>query len=314
MAKLKNTFSWSFSSASDFEECRRKRYWSKYGMWGGWERNATEVQRKAYQLNKMDNRFSLQGNAVEETIMWVLRQAQAGQDVTADQAYEQVARPYLNRRWKESKDRQWAKSPKQYCCLREHYYGDGGGPADKEWTARVIEITRQCIAHFIERVLPRLAHVRVDQEVAISTQGDPESFAFEGTKVYAIPDYVYRADDQWHIHDWKSGRAKPEHKMQLALYGLWANVKHGVAPESIFIYLEYLQEGVMAYEQVTPGILDEARDYIRTSVIDMTDYLVDADTSRNEAVSKDEWELAADPRSCRFCNFYELCADELDAG
>ena len=48
MAELKNTFSWSYSASEDFDACRRKRYWSKYGMWGGWDRNASNEQKAAY--------------------------------------------------------------------------------------------------------------------------------------------------------------------------------------------------------------------------------------------------------------------------
>ena len=72
MAELKNTFSWSFSAGSDFDDCRRRRYWNKYGMWGGWGRNAPAESQLAYRLNKMNNRYSLQGQAAEEAVMWVL--------------------------------------------------------------------------------------------------------------------------------------------------------------------------------------------------------------------------------------------------
>ena len=65
MAELENTFSWSYSAASDFEVCRRRRYWSKYGKWGGWSPQASPEQRKAYQLDKMDNLYSLLGQAVD---------------------------------------------------------------------------------------------------------------------------------------------------------------------------------------------------------------------------------------------------------
>ena len=121
--ELKNRFSWSFSSASDFEECRRKRYWSKYAMWGGWSPDASEVQRTAYRLNKMSNRFGLQGDAVERAVLWVLRQKQEGKDATMTEAYAKRARPFLLGSWEESQQGLWRKDPKRYCCLHEHYYG-----------------------------------------------------------------------------------------------------------------------------------------------------------------------------------------------
>jgi len=102
MAKLKNTFSWSFSAAADFDECRRRRYWSKYGMWGGWERGADAVTQQAYRLNKMTNRWGLMGQAAENAIMWVLKQHQQGKTVTVDDAWKTIARPFMTKKWTES--------------------------------------------------------------------------------------------------------------------------------------------------------------------------------------------------------------------
>ena len=96
MADLINTFSWSISARADFEECPRRRYLAKYAMWGGWKADAPDLARAAYRLGKMENRFTLQGNAVERAVMWAFRQAQAGQSVTVAQAYETAVKPYLN--------------------------------------------------------------------------------------------------------------------------------------------------------------------------------------------------------------------------
>lgn len=102
MAELVNAFSWSFSAARDFEECRRRRYWAKYAAWGGWSDSATPIQKTAYRLAKMRNRFSLQGEAVERAVMWALRERQNGRDVAPEGAFETVARPYLRQCWDES--------------------------------------------------------------------------------------------------------------------------------------------------------------------------------------------------------------------
>jgi hypothetical protein len=315
MAELKNTFSWSFSAAEDFEECRRKRYWSKYAAWNGWAERAPERARTAYRLNKMESRFSLQGRAVEMAVLWVLREGQAGRRVSADEAYQQIARPYLNKRWKESRDKVWRANPKAHCCLHEHYYPDLHQTPEKEWTAALSERVTRCIVHFIEKVLPRLEHVRPEQEVAIATPGqggDPEYVEWNGVKIYAIPDYVYRVDEQWHIHDWKTGKPKIEHKDQLAIYGLWAHLKHGVAPERITVYLEYLNEGIVAGEALTAGRLEEVRAFIRNSIADMSDYLEDGDLKRNAPLPQPDWDLAPTRGPCRTCNFYELCRPEFD--
>ena len=38
--EFKNDFSWSFSRDSAFNTCKRKYYYSYYGSWGGWNKDA----------------------------------------------------------------------------------------------------------------------------------------------------------------------------------------------------------------------------------------------------------------------------------
>jgi len=314
MGELKNTFSWSFSAAEDFEQCRRRRYWSKYAMWGGWSRGATDEQQAAYRLSKMDNRWGLMGQAAENAVMWLLRQHQQGMPVEAAAGWEKVAQPFLKQKWNESKEGRWRSAPKQYCCLREHYYST----MEDESTAKrqIADQVNRCIANFIEKVLPRIESISPEQEFQIATPeqgGDVEHFIYEGVKIYAIPDYAYRIGDEVHIHDWKAGRIKTEqHRLQLSLYALWATVKFGASLDRIFLYVEYLNEGQVLPFQVSAGVLEETKALMSESIGQMTEYLVDCDRGRNEPLPREEWELAVDPDSCGQCNFYELCKPELD--
>jgi hypothetical protein len=315
MADLINTFSWSFSAAEDFEECRRRRYWSKYAMWNGWKETAAPLRRAAYRLGKMRNRYSLLGEAVERAVLWALRQKQRGGDAATDPAYESAARPYLNECWKQSRDKLWQSDPKKHCCLWEHYYGRIEGDAQKEMVDFITGQAKRCIANFIEKVLPSLAGVKREDEVGIARVGqggDAESFDLAGVRVYAIPDYAYWAAGDLHIHDWKSGKPRETHSQQLAVYGLWANVKKGAAPERVHVYLQYLAEGATAHERLTEERLQRVREGIAGSVADMADYLEDGDIRRNAPRPAEEWELAADRNACRMCSFRELCGPELE--
>lgn len=313
MGKLQNVFSWSHSAASDFEVCRRKRYWSKYGAWGGWERDASAECRTAYRLNKMDNRFSLQGVAVEDSVMWMLRQHQQGNPATEEQAFDAVARRVLRQGWDQSTQKAWRQNPKA-CCLHEHYYPRFHTTSERDMMFQVADTVKRCLTSFRQRVLPRLAHVTPDMEIAIQTvgKGDPEHVQIEGVKVYAIPDYVYVEEGHWHILDWKSGGPKAEHAAQIGLYGLWANLKHGVPPEKISLSLEYLQTGESVEVPVTAFDLEQARERLRDSVQDMSQYLVESDVSRNTPLDREEWDLCYDPAVCSRCPFFELCAPELE--
>jgi hypothetical protein len=312
MAKLTNVFSWSHSAAHAFEACRRKRYWSKYGAWGGWERDASPECRTAYRLNKMTNRFQQYGIAAEDSILWMLKQVQAGADPTPEQAYNTVARPLLRQIWDESKNGVWKRVPKAG-CLHEHYYPEFCSLEDRELMHAMADVVKVCIRNFHETVLPRLAHVTPDMEIPISVvgKGDPEHFLFEGVKIYAIPDYVYREGGLLHILDWKAGSVKPEHAEQIALYALWAETRHGIPPDQVRLSLEYLQIPDVKVVPVDAEVLEQVKGRIRESVQDMAQYLEGSDIERNIPLPKAEWDLCYDPDECRFCEFLELCRPEL---
>jgi len=283
-------------------------------MWGGWEKNADEITRTAYRLNKMDNRWGLMGQAAENSIMRVLRQHQAGNAMDAENAFETVARPFLREKWKQSKRGEWPSSPNQFCCLREHYYGTMGD--EKAVAEQMSGQIKNCIVNFIEKVLPRIGTVTREQELPVKTAdmgGDPENITWNGVKMYVIPDYAYRLGDAFHIHDWKAGKIKESHREQLGLYAIWAREKFRAKPEETFLYVEYLNEGQVAPFQLTAEDFEALEARIEASVAEMTEYLVDFDRKRNEPLPKDEWELASDTSSCRHCNFYELCKEELVA-
>ncbi len=314
MAELINIFSWSISARADFVECRRRRYWAKYAMWNGWKEQATKLQRTAYRLCKMDNRFTLQGNAVEQAVMWALHERRAGRTVTTDEAYDSVAKPYLNRCWSESRKKDWQSNPKKYCCLHEHYYTALYHDSEKEMTTQIISRIKQCIGHFLEKILPGLADIRPEQEIPIATvsTGDPESFRLDDVKIYAIPDYAYRGDNRLHIHDWKSGHPKPAHRDQMAIYGLWANRKHRIPADQIQIHLEYLLSGQTISVELKDEDMACARQLVTESVVEMAEYLEHGDIRKNTPLPQGDWELSADMHLCERCNFYELCKSELD--
>ncbi len=315
MADLQNTFSWSFSAAEDFDICRRKRYWAKYAMWGGWEPTADSLRKDAYRLSKMDNAWSVLGRAVEEAVVWTIRRAQAGLNPTPDEAYEAAARPYLNRAWTESRRKRYLENPKRYIALREHYYREWTPEREQEIIAALKVQSRRCIEQFHQNVLPRLRNVRPENEIRIAivgSGGEPESFEFEKIKIYAIPDYAYRVGPRLHIHDWKAGKIREHHEEQLTLYGLWAQVKHNIPPEQVDVFIEYLAEGVTRHLTFTAEDIEAIKERIRSSVEEMADYLVDGNIERNEPLPQADWELSQDLALCRRCNFLELCQKDPD--
>ena len=94
MVGLKNVFTWSFSTGNDFEQCRRRHYWKKYGSWNGWDQSSSEETKKAYLLSKMQNRWSLIGVVAEKSIMWMLKQHQLKIFVSHEDVWNKVSDHY----------------------------------------------------------------------------------------------------------------------------------------------------------------------------------------------------------------------------
>lgn len=311
MGELKHIFSWSFSSAESFDQCRRKYFWKKYGGWNGWKSSSSEETKKAYLLGKMQNKWSLIGTAAEDAVMWMLREHQAGNKVTCDQAWDFV-RPDLTKKWNESSNKEWLQNPKKF-FLREHYYEKKVD--DNKIKKEIAAAIKNCIKIFKETVLPRLSKLDLSQEISVASKdGDVEHFFYEGVKIYAIPDYAYKIGNQIHIHDWKSGKMKvDQHKLQLSIYTLWAIIKYDAEIENIFLYIEYLKEGKVFPFQIDKVDLEITKNIIEESIGEMSEYLVDFDRDENIPIPKEEWELTSDKNNCRFCSFYELCEKELSA-
>lgn len=310
MPELQNIFLWSFSAAESFDACPRKRYWGAYASRGGGQPGASEIQRKAWQLGRMDNLAALRGRAVEKAVMWLLRELQAGRPAGPAEAYDQAAKPYLNTCWSQSKQGLWRTDCRASCCLHEHYYKVWNPAQEKEAVAAAVEQTRKCIANFMDRVWPRLKDIRPADEIAVGGPGG-EFFMLHDVKINAIPDYAARAGNEIRIHDWKSGRPSESHRMQLNVYGLWAKTKHNSAPENTLLFVEYLAEGKVAAWAYSEEELQETVAFIESSVAAMTGYLEDGDRARNIPLPREQWDLSTDPEICRKCSFYELCKPEL---
>jgi hypothetical protein len=308
MPDLINTFTWSYTAAHDFELCPRKRYWSKYAAWGGWEKQAPAISRSAYRLSKMESRHTLQGHAAEKCVRWLLAEAQAGRTHTPEETYDTIAKPYLNTAWKDSKSGAWRENPKRHTCLFEHYYPELNKELDPRWPEHIRETVLKCCANFTDKMLPDLAAVSPQDEIKLSA---PESFDLDGLTVYVAPDYVYRLGESLYIVDWKTGRPRPEHAKQLALYALWAEHKHRQPPDRVVTVLAYLDQGVTVAEPATAAMLEDIRAWIVDSSFNMVEYLHNGDARANKPVPREEWDMTTDRRICEQCAFYELCRPEF---
>ena len=311
MAELKNKFCWSHSQAKDFAECKRRHYWNRYGFWGGWDESASEEARTAYRLKQMSNKWSLIGDAVDDTIAELIHRHSVGAEIQYESAFRK-ANEFLRDAWKQHCSGKWKTRPKHCICIREVYYDEiSSSPSigRDAWADSVKDRTERCLNNFFTHVLPRLEGITPQEllPIARAGAGDPEHFNLGTIKIYAIPDCVLRRSGETIIYDWKTGMRRSEHEAQIRIYGLWAQQKHEIALEQIQLYLEYLDTGETAQVAYTMEQASESCDRILGSVNEMKGYIRAGDLERNEPKPIEAFPKTEELRACRICNYLEIC-------
>jgi len=297
MPELKNEFSWSFSRRQTFESCRR-RYWLRYyAFWGGWNRDAPELARKAYFFSKMSTVRMLLGVAVHETIADLLRALVSGREPASP--FEQV-RTRMNDAWRASKDERWrAVGPKQAPPLFEHYYGV---TVAAEETTRLREQALRCVRNFLEGDVYR-AIVKAGPK-SFRSIDTLEVAQLGGVACYVAPDFAYDADGITWLLDWKTGGGRDDHELQLLTYAEFARQKWALAPERMRAVDVMLDDGRSVDVPVDAARLANAVEQVRASAQAMRGVLTDA--AKNVARLED-LKPTDDVNECRRCFFREIC-------
>ncbi|MEZ6017055.1 MAG: PD-(D/E)XK nuclease family protein [Planctomycetota bacterium] len=302
--------SWSTSRARTFAACPRRYYFDYYLSWLGWERNAAPERRKAYLLKKMSRFPMLAGDLVHQGIAEYFRRRDQGLAYTLEEA-KRDAVTALRAKYKESRDGAWKARPSKLCRLAEHHYEepriDEATGAAGEYGKRYVARMEACLTAFFEA--PELADVRASEPASWLACEEMSTFELFGTKVFAVPDFAYRAPDgRVHILDWKTGSPRPEDRFQLEVYAFYARETWGAAPEEIVAEDVYLESGERHAVEFTDATLAAAEARIERSLSEMKAAHFDADRgvgdpSRFPALALDSPEA----RECRSCNYRELC-------
>ncbi|HEV8309464.1 MAG TPA: PD-(D/E)XK nuclease family protein [Methylomirabilota bacterium] len=306
MAELSNTFSWSRSRGVMFQECRRKYFYHYYGAWGGWEPAASPDARRLYVLKQLTSRRGWAGRVVHEAIEMALKVLHAGRDLPEPWLLEETLRR-MRQEWRFSKHAGYRERPKADVALFEHEYGI-------EVTARTWQVLRDHVLRCL-RIFQRLPLVReirdTPRERWILIE-DVRAFDFEGTPVYAVPDFGYwTAADRLALVDWKTGSPGPEETaLQLGCYALYARDILDVSPELVDLLEVNLREGAVTVHPWDEARVAEVRERLRLSIRAMKAWLREPDA--NVAVL-DDFERTEDLRICRWCNFRAVCRPELGA-
>ncbi len=302
MADLVNGLSWSRTRDNVFQECRRRYYFHYYGAWGGWGPGADAATRTLYVLKQLATRQMWAGRLVHEALERALLALRDGYALSETSLIEETVRQ-MREEWKGSRDGVYRREPKR-TGLFEHEYAVP--IREGEWQALRDGVVR-CLRNFHR--LPLLADIKRTPGQRWIFIEDIGSFPFEGTVVYAAPDFGYwNESDRLELVDWKTGGNGANAGLQLGGYALYALEVLGVAPERVDLLEVNLREARVTSHPCDEATLERVREHIRLSLRAMRAYL--ADPALNLA-REDDFEKTENLRICRWCNFRGVCRPEL---
>lgn len=306
---LVHELSWSVSRSGLLDDCARRYYYNYYLSWRGWDRSAPLERKKAYRLKKLHSLATWAGDSLHVALAdWFAEWARTGTRPEPEWV-EQRALERLRSGYRDSRDRaqEWDRRPAKVTRLAEHYYDEpsvdeASGEAGR-YGKRFVERIEKGVATFFQD--PRLARCRETDPanwLACEELGTIDLF---GTKIYAIPDFALKDDDEVWIYDWKTGRPRDRDRFQLALYALYAEQNWGVDPTEVSTVDAYLTTGELVEQRFERAELDQTLATIEDSIGRMRELHFDADAGAGEAADFPMLELG-DP-ACDRCNFRELC-------
>ena len=321
-----NEFGWSVSRESMFDSCMRRYYFHYYLSWGGWERRAPRIAQEAFRLKRLTSLPLWRGQLVHYIATKVLASLRAKGRIPP---LEDVSRYTLERfetQLEFSRSGRYRTEPKKkggrlnidWLALFEHEYG-------REIPAEKLEKTRQeCLdgmKGLLESdILAKIAETDTDGWAIenIDMAEFAQVFDFEGARVFAKTDFMYRGlDGAFNIVDWKtfsgksagsSGEGKA--RVQLGVYGYYAASILGEQLDRIrLLEVNLLDRGATVEYSISNEDLEEFYRHIRAGIDKLSSVLSGGDISRNEA-GPPELFPKVDNGLCPYCNFYRICKDE----
>lgn len=313
MAELKNELSWSFSRDERLRKCPRQYYYQQYGSWGGWNREATPVQRELYRLTKLEQRATWQGSVVHRVIARALDGARQGQPAPDPEAIVQEALGWMRQDFADSRDDVARRASNFKAHVRFLEHEQPHDPAHPRWRQQwkdAAGLVESCIRRFFGSehwrrlsALPERDWVEIEDWTG---RGAPPSFDLEGVKVFAKIDCAFREGDRAIVLDWKTGRSGDgDAPKQLAAYALYMQARHGIPPEGLVAREVNVAQGTVHEHDVSREGLDRFIATFRDSVARMRACL--SDPRANIPKPESEFPFTSDERECMRCRFRAVC-------
>ena len=298
-------WSWSHSRRRVFQECPRMYFYQYYGSHGGWEDQAPDVAKLAYRLKQLSSLPLELGDAVHSSAAFAIQSARSGVGVPTLDTLQTKVRNQLNQAYMESKGRAaWERQPRRRKMLQEFYYGTGLSDQSIKDAKERLEL---CLTNML--VCESFRQAVASPYVEVRELENFVTFPIQDTNIHAMPDLLYRlGDDTWTLTDWKTGQEKLDEE-QMNVYALYVQERHGVRAENIKARIEWLGGGKANTLTFSEKELHKCKANILDSIESMRNYLTDATTNRPRG--RGEFPLRDDTSMCRYCKFYQLCADEV---
>lgn len=307
---IQHELSWSASRAGTFDSCKRRYYFDYYLSWLGWGNNAAAPRRQAYLLKKMTRMPMLAGDLVHQAIEAWLKERQKGRTMTREAMMEFVVNG-LREGYKTSRNGTWKSRPSKLIHLAEHHFEepciDEKDGSAGDYGKRYIERMQQSIDSFLDS--PALAPAREADPAGYLACEEMSTFDFEGTKVYAIPDFAFRdASGMVHVYDWKTGRPNARDAFQLAVYVEYAVSSWNVDPDNVICYDAYLQQGEIVEQRLNA----EQREEMRQRMIETMGAMREVHFNADKGVGNErDFPCVPDPGQggfpCNSCNYRGVC-------
>jgi CRISPR/Cas system-associated exonuclease Cas4 (RecB family) len=301
--EFKNRFSWSFSRDNAFNTCKRKYYYSYYGSWGGWNKDADELSKKLYLLNKMSSLPILAGTIVHDEVERTLKAVRYGRNADIVKSKENVIKVF-KQSWAQSKNKDWKDNPKWKTNLFEHFYDQK--PTDQA-LLDIRDLMLNSMDGFFASDSYRFIQTMSDSQwLAIE---ELDSFEVHGAKLWVKLDFAIRHGERVYIYDWKTGRVAKENEVQLAIYALYAQQKWDIDLKLIRLFDVYLNQQLPVKVKPTNRLIDSAKVFIEKSIDSMKESLTDVENNKTEI---DLFPMVGEDREsypCSYCSFQTVCFD-----
>ena len=277
---------WSFSRYETFSNCKRKYFYNYYG------KHDTEFSIEKIEFLKGLTSVPFEiGTISHDVIEVVLKRLLKTTGPIDRKRFESFLGKNVIQR------------------LAKNFFETYYGGLEKIELDQLLDKTKRCLNNFLAS--NRFEWIR---DIAIAEKDnwliEPPGYGesrLDEMKLYCKVDFLTPLDGKIVILDWKTGKKNEEkHSKQLVGYASW--VLHNMdmeAPEiePIMVYL------FPEYDEITINVnehdLKEYKEIMIMQTREMYGYC--SDFEENQPLAKEEFPMIEDSKSCKYCNYKELC-------